>query len=38
MMKEVRDAVVEIVEYVTVADLCGRWRTPEPGWATDFMI
>lgn len=40
VMKEVRDAVVEIVERVTVAELCERWRTldPEPGRATDFMI
>ena len=40
VMKEVRDAVVEIVERVTVADLCERWRTlePTPGRMVDFMI
>jgi len=25
-MKEVREAVVEIAERVTVAELCNRWR------------
>ena len=40
VMKEVRDAVVEIMERVTVAELCDRWRRlqQEPLQPYDFMI
>lgn len=40
VMKEVRDAVVEIVERLTVADMCERWRKlePESGRAGDYVI
>ena len=40
VMKEVRDAVVKIVERTTVADLCERWRRlqQEPVNPFDFSI
>ena len=40
VMKEVRDAVAEIMDRVTVADLCERWRRAqnEPGSAADYVI
>jgi Rrf2 family transcriptional regulator, cysteine metabolism repressor len=40
VMKEVREAVVGIMERVTVADLCNRWRKlqSEPVSQFDFMI
>ena len=40
VMKEVREAVVKIMERVTVADLCERWRRlqNEPVSAFDFTI
>src|SRR6185295_11966247 len=40
VMKEVRDAVVKIVERVTVAELCNRWRRlqQEPVNPFDFTI
>jgi Rrf2 family protein len=40
VMKEVRDAIVAIVERVTIADLCQRARTlqEEPLSALDFVI
>lgn len=40
VMKEVRDAVVNIMEHVTVADLCARARRldKKPGAALDYMI
>jgi Rrf2 family protein len=40
VMKEVRDAVTEIMDRVTVADLCERWRRAqnEPGSAADYVI
>jgi len=39
-MKEVRDAVVNIIEKLTVADLCGRARKLQDlqAGALDFMI
>jgi hypothetical protein len=39
-MKEVREAVVRIMERVTVADLCERWRKlrQEPLNPFDFSI
>ena len=40
VMKEVREAVVTIMERVTVAELCGRWRRlqQEPLSPFDFAI
>jgi Rrf2 family protein len=40
VMKEVREAVVKIMDRVTVADLCDRWRQlqHEPHSASDFII
>jgi Rrf2 family protein len=40
VMKEVREAVVKIMERVTVAELCDRWRhlQQEPLSASDFVI
>ena len=40
VMKEVREAVVKIVERVTVAELCARWRKlqQEPVSPFDFSI
>ena len=40
VMKEVREAVVKIMERVTVADLCERWRRlqNEPVSSFDFNI
>ena len=40
VMKEVREAVVKIVEKVTVAELCERWRKLqlEPASPIDFII
>jgi Rrf2 family protein len=40
VMKEVREAVVRIVEKVTVADLCERWGKlqREPASAFDYII
>jgi Rrf2 family cysteine metabolism transcriptional repressor len=40
VMKEVREAVVKIMERVTVADLCNRWRKlqHEPVSQFDFVI
>jgi len=40
VMKEVREAVVRIVEKVTVAELCERWRRLQRGPASpiDFII
>jgi Rrf2 family protein len=40
VMKEVREGVVKIMERVTVADLCDRWRRlqQEPVSAFDFAI
>src|SRR6266852_3784377 len=40
VMKEVREAVVRIVEKVTVAELCERWRRLQHGPASpiDFII
>lgn len=40
VMKEVREAVVKIMERVTVADLCNRWRKlrDEPVSQFDFVI
>jgi len=40
VMKEVREAVVKIVEKVTVAELCERWRKlqHEPASPIDFII
>ena len=40
VMKEVREAVVKIVEKVTVAELCERWRKlqQEPAFPIDFII
>ena len=40
VMKEVREAVVKIVERVTVADLCQRWSDlrQEPQNPLDFVI
>jgi Rrf2 family cysteine metabolism transcriptional repressor len=40
VMKEVREAIVRIMERVTVADLCERWRTlrQEPLNPFDFSI
>jgi len=40
VMKEVREAVVKIVEKVTVAELCERWRRLQHGPASpiDFII
>jgi Rrf2 family transcriptional regulator, cysteine metabolism repressor len=40
VMKEVREAVVKIMERVSVADLCERWRTlqHEPVSPFDFAI
>jgi DNA-binding IscR family transcriptional regulator len=40
VMKEVREAVVKIMERVTVADLCERWRRlqNEPLSPFDFNI
>src|SRR5438093_7766279 len=40
VMKEVREAVVKIVERVTVADLCQRWSElrQEPQNPLDFVI
>ena len=40
VMKEVREAVVKIMERVTVADLCDRWRKlqQEPLNPFDFAI
>jgi hypothetical protein len=39
-MKEIRDAVVEIAERVTIAELCHRWRKlqAQPSGALDFAI
>jgi len=40
VMKEVREAVVAVVERVTLAELCDRWRSLQnaPAPALDFMI
>src|SRR5712672_3076220 len=40
VMKEVREAVVKIVEKVTVAELCERWRKlrQQPASPIDFII
>ena len=40
IMKEVRDAIVKIMEHTTVADLCERWRRlqTEPVNPFDFSI
>src|SRR5712672_1501988 len=40
VMKEVREAVVKIVEKVTVAELCDRWRKlrQQPASPIDFII
>jgi Rrf2 family protein len=40
VMKEVREATVRILENVTIADLCERWRKlrQEPGGPFDFII
>ena len=40
VMKEVREAVVKIMERVTVAELCDRWHRlqEEPFSASDFVI
>src|SRR6516164_8906636 len=40
VMKEVREAVVKIVERITVAELCDRWRKlqAEPFNTLDFTI
>src|ERR1022692_348572 len=40
VMKEVREAVVKIMERVTIADLCERWRRlqNEPVSPFDFVI
>jgi Rrf2 family protein len=40
VMKEIRDAVVEIAERVTVAELCQRWRRlqEQPPAGPDFSI
>ncbi len=40
VMKEVRQAVVDVVERVTVAELCERWRNLQnaPAPALDFII
>jgi Rrf2 family protein len=40
VMKEVRDAVVQVVETVTVAELCSRWRRlqAQPLDPLDFQI
>jgi Rrf2 family protein len=40
VMKEVRGAIVEIVERVTIAELCARWRQlqQEPLDSMDFVI
>jgi Rrf2 family protein len=40
VMKEVREAVVRIVEKVTVADLCERWKKlqQQPAAILDFVI
>jgi Rrf2 family transcriptional regulator, cysteine metabolism repressor len=40
VMKEVREAVVKIMERVTIADLCERWRRlqNEPASPFDFNI
>ena len=40
IMKEVRDAIVRIVEHTTVADLCSRWQRlqQEPVNPFDFSI
>ena len=40
VMKEVRQAVVNIMERVTIAELCERWRKFQegPGAAVDFVI
>jgi len=39
-MKDIRKAVVEIAERVTIAELCDRWRRlqQEPVTAFDFAI
>ncbi|MGA2659716.1 MAG: Rrf2 family transcriptional regulator [Verrucomicrobiota bacterium] len=40
VMKEIRDAVVEIAERVTIAELCQRWRKlqDQPSDGLDFAI
>ncbi len=40
VMKEIRDAVVEIAERVTIGELCQRWRTlqAQPMSELDFAI
>jgi len=40
VMKEVRQAVVNILERVTISELCERWRKFQegPGAAADFVI
>ena len=40
VMQEVRDAIVGVLERVTVAELCARWRRAEPAPARpfDFVI
>lgn len=40
VMKEIRDAIVEIAERVSVADLCERWRVLQQAPMTpfDFVI
>ena len=40
VMKEVRAAVVQIAEHVTIAELCQRWRklNEEPRQPVDYVI
>jgi len=40
VMKEVRDSVVEVMDRVTVAELCGRWQQAQsrPGGEADYVI
>lgn len=40
VMKEVREAILGVVEQVTVAELCARWHKlrQEPAEAIDFVI
>jgi hypothetical protein len=39
-MKEIREAIVNIAERVTIAEICDRWRRlqQEPTSALDFVI
>jgi len=40
VMKEIREAIVQIAERVTIADLCERWRklNQDPVEVVDFVI